>query len=50
MADCVVAVMREESFLVLPHPEVLQYFRNKGQDYDRWIGGLQKLYARHAGG
>ena len=49
VAGCVVDVMREETFLVLPHPEVLQYFRNKGQDYDRWIGGLQKLYARHAG-
>lgn len=44
----VVAVMREEKFLVLPHPEVLNYFRNKSQDYDRWIGGMQKLYALHA--
>lgn len=49
VAGCVVDVMREETFLVLPHPEVLQYFRNKGQDYDRWLGGLQKLYARHMG-
>ena len=47
VATSVVDVMRDETFLVLPHPEVLQYFRNKGQDYDRWIGGLQKLYARH---
>lgn len=50
VAGCVVDVMREETFLVLPHPEVLQYFRNKGQDYDRWLGGLQKLYAKHTGG
>ena len=35
---------------VLPHPEVAQYFRNKGQDYERWIGGMQKMYARHAEG
>ncbi len=49
VAGCVVDVMREETFLVLPHPEVLQYFRNKGQDYDRWLGGLQKLYAKHMG-
>lgn len=42
--------MREEKFLVLPHPEVAQYFRNKGQDYERWIGGMQKMYARHAEG
>jgi NAD(P)-dependent dehydrogenase (short-subunit alcohol dehydrogenase family) len=50
VAGCVVDTMREEKFLVLPHPEVLQYFRNKGQDYDRWLGGLQKLYAKHMGG
>ena len=45
----VVATMRDEKFLVLPHPEVAQYFRNKAQDYDRWIGGMQKLHAVHAG-
>lgn len=46
----VVAVMRDEKFLVLPHPEVIQYFRNKGADYDRWIGGMQKMYAKHTQG
>lgn len=46
----VVAVMRDEKFLVLPHPEVIQYFRNKGTDYDRWIGGMQKMYAKHTQG
>ena len=46
VAADVVAVMREETFLVLPHPQVLDYFRAKGQGYDRWLGGMQKLYAR----
>lgn len=45
-ADVLVDAMRSETFLVLPHPEVLQYFRNKGSDYDRWLGGMQKVYAR----
>jgi NAD(P)-dependent dehydrogenase (short-subunit alcohol dehydrogenase family) len=49
VAGDVVAVMREETFLVLPHPEVAKYFQNKGQDYDRWLGGMQKLYALHMG-
>lgn len=49
VAEAVVSVMRDEKFLVLPHPEVLNYFRHKAQDYDRWIGGMQKLYAQHAG-
>lgn len=44
----VVAVMRDEQFLVLPHPEVAQYFRNKSENYDRWIGGMQKLFAKHS--
>lgn len=46
VAADVVEAMREETFLVLPHPKVLEYFRAKGQDYDRWLGGMQKLYAR----
>jgi NAD(P)-dependent dehydrogenase (short-subunit alcohol dehydrogenase family) len=47
VGDVVVQTMREERFLALPHPEVAKYFLNKGQDYDRWLGGMQKLYAQH---
>jgi len=47
VADVVVQTMREEKFLALPHPEVAKYFLAKGQDYDRWLGGMQKLYAAH---
>ena len=46
VAQSVVDTMRDETFLVLPHPQVLDYFRAKGQHYDRWLGGMQKLYAR----
>lgn len=49
VAEVVVQAMREERFLALPHPEVAQYFQAKAQDYDRWLGGMQKLYARHMG-
>jgi NAD(P)-dependent dehydrogenase (short-subunit alcohol dehydrogenase family) len=47
VADVVLQAMREERFLALPHPEVAKYFQAKGQDYERWLGGMQKLYARH---
>ncbi len=47
VAQEVLAVMREESFLVLPHPQVADYFKAKATQYDRWIGGMQKLYAQH---
>jgi len=30
------------AFLVLPHPEVLDYFRRKAADYDRWLRGLRR--------
>jgi NAD(P)-dependent dehydrogenase (short-subunit alcohol dehydrogenase family) len=50
VAQEVVTTMDNGEFLVLPHPEVAQYFRNKGQDYERWIGGMQKMYARHTEG
>lgn len=47
--DEVVKVMREEKFLILPHPRVLDYMRVKTGDYDRWLGGMQKLFLKHAG-
>jgi NAD(P)-dependent dehydrogenase (short-subunit alcohol dehydrogenase family) len=50
VAQELVRVMGEEKFLVLPHPEVAKYIVHKAQDYDRWLGGMQKLYALHAGG
>jgi len=47
--DELVKTMREEKFLVLPHPRVLDYMRVKTGDYDRWLGGMQKLFLKHAG-
>ena len=49
VAGEIVKVMGEERFLVLPHRTVLDYMRNKTADYDRWLGGMQKIYAKHQG-
>jgi NAD(P)-dependent dehydrogenase (short-subunit alcohol dehydrogenase family) len=46
VAACVVKGLEEERFLILPHPEVLDYLRRKTSDYDRWLGGMRKLRAR----
>jgi len=49
LADTVVEGLRAEEFLILPHPEVREYFRRKGDDYDRWIRGMRRLQARVGG-
>src|SRR6266568_8204600 len=36
VADAVVEGIAAERFLILPHPEVGEYFRRKADDYDRW--------------
>ncbi|HYV48389.1 MAG TPA: SDR family oxidoreductase [Myxococcaceae bacterium] len=46
VAGEIVKVMAQETFLVLPHPQVLEYMRAKTGNYDRWIGGMQKLFLR----
>ena len=43
VADAVVKGIGEESFLILPHPEVAEYFRRKADDYDRWLRGMRRL-------
>ncbi len=45
---CVKAIAAEE-FLILPHPEVLDYMRNKANNYGRWLGGMRKLARRFTG-
>jgi NAD(P)-dependent dehydrogenase (short-subunit alcohol dehydrogenase family) len=46
VAETVVVGLREERFLILPHPQVLDYMRRKTTDYDRWLGGMRRLKAR----
>jgi NAD(P)-dependent dehydrogenase (short-subunit alcohol dehydrogenase family) len=43
VAATVVEALREERFLVLPHPEVLTFFQRKAGDYDRWLAGMRRL-------
>ena len=46
LAQTVVETMREERFHVLPHPEVEEYVRRKGDNVDRWLLGMQRLRKR----
>lgn len=49
VADCILAGIQEERFLVLPHPQVSTYFQRKADDHDRWIGGMRRFRRRLMG-
>lgn len=46
VAEAVVQGLADERFLILPHPDVLEYFRRKAADYDRWLRGMRRLQAQ----
>jgi len=45
VADSVIEGLAAERFLILPHPEVAEYFRRKATDHDRWLRGMRRLRA-----
>jgi len=49
LAETVVNTIREERFYVLPHPEVEDYVRRKGDNIDRWLGGMRRLRRKSLG-
>src|SRR4051812_687676 len=49
VAGDVVEAMRDERFLILPHPEVLKFMQNKTGDYERWLAGMRRLQAHVTG-
>lgn len=45
VAAIVVAGLEAEQFLILPHPQVLEFFRRKASDHDRWLAGMRRYQA-----
>ena len=45
VARDVLAAIDEERFLILPHANVLDMFRQKASDYDRWLRGMRRYQA-----
>jgi len=43
VAAAAVEGLRDERFLILPHPRVSEYFRRKASDYDRWLAGMRRF-------
>jgi NAD(P)-dependent dehydrogenase (short-subunit alcohol dehydrogenase family) len=46
VAEAVVAGLAKEQFLILPHPQVAEYFQRKASDYDRWLTGMRRMRSR----
>jgi NAD(P)-dependent dehydrogenase (short-subunit alcohol dehydrogenase family) len=51
VAEAVVAGVRDERFLIYPHPQVAKYVAFKGADNERWLAGMRRMVraARDAG-
>ena len=45
VARVVVESLRDERFLILPHPEVATYEQRRAGDRDRWLKGMRRMQA-----
>jgi hypothetical protein len=46
VADALCVAMAEGRFLVLPHPEVRDYYALRATDTDKWLRGMNRLQRR----
>lgn len=46
VADAVWHALHDDRFLILPHPEVADYYALRATDTDRWLAGMRKLQRR----
>jgi NAD(P)-dependent dehydrogenase (short-subunit alcohol dehydrogenase family) len=46
VAEVVMAALADERFLILPHERVLEMYRQKASDYDRWLRGMRRYQTR----
>ncbi|MEU0511701.1 SDR family oxidoreductase [Amycolatopsis sp. NPDC006125] len=43
VAEVTWQALHDDRFLILPHPEAGDHYRNRAADTDRWLGGMNKL-------
>jgi len=46
LADTVVEGIEQESFLILPHPQVAKFIQFKSANYDKWVTTMGKLRSK----
>ncbi len=49
VARCAIEGVEKEQFLILPHPEVLDFVQRKVKDVDRWLAGMRRFLAQARG-
>jgi short-subunit dehydrogenase len=49
LADIVIDHLEREAFMILTHDEVRAYMQRKASDYDRWVGGMNRLFRKLSG-
>jgi NAD(P)-dependent dehydrogenase (short-subunit alcohol dehydrogenase family) len=49
VAAIVLEAVKDEQFLILPHPDVATYERRRAGDRERWLRGMRRLQARLGG-
>jgi NAD(P)-dependent dehydrogenase (short-subunit alcohol dehydrogenase family) len=49
VCDTVMEALAADRFLILPHPKVLWYEKQRAADRDRWLSGMRRLRARAHG-
>ncbi|CAM5565868.1 SDR family oxidoreductase [Streptomyces violaceorubidus] len=43
VADALFKGIEEDRFLILPHPEVAEYYQARATEPDRWLHGMNRL-------
>ena len=46
VAEAVWQGMQDDRFLILPHPEVAEYYVHRATDTDRWLAGMRRIQAK----
>ena len=49
VAAAIVAGVREEHFLILPHEEVARFMAVKAADTERWLAGMRRIVREATG-
>ncbi len=47
VAESVIEGIKQETFLILPHPQVEEFFQMKADNVGRWVRGMQRLNQKY---